>query len=247
MRHSARERNIKAVIAVIAFASFAVAPALPPQARNGTLELALGAGGLMIGITAGVMAIVAHFRDVSPHRRMQRNEGVLARWQINAARWKTFTEHCQTITHGSNALSNSVEVPSAYPGRDIEVVISNNAICLDGDFHPIKASAKVRRHGPVLEIFQEVQAGKTSTRPVAYRLPTPESADPDVERIIQNYAASNVVVVRRGRKVAFALLAFSMVLLGIVLWIAFEQDASSRQSAIPPLFGSTCAAFIFSI
>jgi hypothetical protein len=221
MRHPAKERNIEAMIAVVAFASLAIALALPSQARNGALELALGVGGLVVGITAGVMAVVAHFRDVRPYRRMQRGEGVLARWLINATHWKIFTEHCNAITHGSNALSNSINVPAKYPGREIEVIISDNAVCLEDDFHTIKASAKVRRHGPVLEIFQQVQAGKTSTRPVAYRLPIPESADSEVERIVRHYAAANITIGKSGRRIAFALLALSLILLAVVLWIAF--------------------------
>lgn len=89
MRHPRRARNIYAAFAAASVVVVATGLVVAPDKNTLILILALG---LQAAVIMAVLASVAHFRDVVPHKRMARGEGVLARWQINQARWEIGAE-----------------------------------------------------------------------------------------------------------------------------------------------------------
>lgn len=162
MRHPRRERNIEAVISLVGFATFGFGLALSERGNIGTFQVVVFVLGLKAGIVAGVMAIVAHFRDVRPYDRMLRGEGVLGRWSISEKQWHRFIEEYSRLPQGKNLPKNEIELSNTYPAKGVEVAISDNALQLNDDFHPMKGSTTVRVIGGIIEFSQRIPTGKSS-------------------------------------------------------------------------------------
>lgn len=219
MRKPHRVRNLELGLALlIAWPAFGIALLMPDTDPPSELQLALGILGLMGGVILTTLGLFTH-GAARKLDRMRRGEGVLARWQIGAPRWHTFVDHCRQLAQVPGQVRNALELPAAPPPHTYEVVVSDNAIRIEGEFQPVQRHATVRTFGSVLEFYQYERVGRR-VELQAFRLPFPAGAETEVERIVRHYDAARQHATRPIRKVyaLLALLAFVLcfLLLGLL-------------------------------
>jgi hypothetical protein len=204
------------VVAGLGIVSVLVALYITGRNRPSNVEVILGVLGAKVAIVGLVLAIVYHVRVVRRYDRLGRGAGVLVRWRIDGARWRIFRESVVTLEQMPKALPNELKLPAEIPPDGIEVIISADAFCLGPEFEPLEKNAVVRLVGLVLEIHQRVPAGRYSTRLVAYRLPAPENAEADVQRLDQRFTLQATQSRNTVRKAAIVALILAV---GALVWI----------------------------
>lgn len=110
-------------------------------------------------------------------RRMERGEGVVARWTLDAAHWREFVK----LNEGT------VTIPtSKSPDTGVEVVFAENAVYVDGEFYTMDrswgthASMKPSTSGVV---FIELgQSGLETYSPIC--IPVPDRSHGSATRVV---------------------------------------------------------------
>lgn len=91
--------------------------------------LAFGLPGLCL-LAFGVVAGLWAHRAARAQARLQRGQGVLARWRVDAATWRAFRERERNAGAGGNALPDELSMPDDAPVDGIEVIVGEDAVAV---------------------------------------------------------------------------------------------------------------------
>ncbi|MEO7413563.1 MAG: hypothetical protein ABIZ81_09405, partial [Opitutaceae bacterium] len=136
MRRPSRKRNLALVVAGLGVVALLAAFVLIRRRGPGTPEVLLAVLGFNAGVVGGILATVWHVRVVRRYDRLRRNDGVLVRWRIDAARWRFFRESAASLARQPQALANEMKLPEVISGEGIQLVIARDALCLGEEFEP---------------------------------------------------------------------------------------------------------------
>lgn len=166
MRNPERWRNIALACFLIgpvaAFASFALPPAAAGDGLRATL-LCLGIIGVLFG---GFGALLFH-QALKAKRKLERGEGLLARWRIPPAEWREFLALNSERNSNGERRPNEFSPREEVPGQGIEILVGEDAIEIDGSLHALP------RHGaPEITRF-EFDEGRTRPSVIEFDLTYP--------------------------------------------------------------------------
>lgn len=192
MRNPARSRNIGLFL-------FLLGAAATIPAATGSRSTALGVLALASGAVAAlgfVYALLSQF-ELARWKRLDRGEGVIARWSVPPETWRDFLVLNSRLNAAPNALACNV---AARPGPDgaVEVVIAEAAVRIGGDFHSFPARGAIQAAGPYLVPgpppcleFHLTTFTNEHSRKIrwALRAPIPAGAEPQAERVLATFAA----------------------------------------------------------
>lgn len=130
-------RNVWIVVALAGLAAGAVAFSMPDGGRGFTLQVVLGLFGMIaapVAIVAGWMAVDA----VKRFDRLDRGEGVIARWTIDPPTWARFA--VLNRQRQGTRRANVVHVPDTI-AQPVDIVVARDAIRIDRAYHVLDKGA----------------------------------------------------------------------------------------------------------
>ena len=136
MRNARSTRNLCLAVFLGGAAASAVA-LLVPKGAVGALHPILVIGGLCCVVFGGVGAAVLE-PSVRAQARLERGEGVIARWRLSLEQWSAFRELSPKFDAERGAsLRNRLSLRRAPTGPDVAITVTTDAVDIDGDFHPL--------------------------------------------------------------------------------------------------------------
>lgn len=191
MRNPARSRNLGIVL-------FLLGAAATIPAATGSESTALGVLALVAGAGAALGLVYAFLSQLELGRwkRLDRGEGVIARWSVPPETWRDFLALNSRLNEAPKALSCNI---AARPGPDgtVEVVIAETALRIGGDFHSFPRKGAVQAAGPYLVPgpppcleFHLTTFTNDHSRKVqwALRAPIPPGAEPQAQLVAAAFA-----------------------------------------------------------
>jgi hypothetical protein len=107
--------------------------------------------------------------------KMERGEGVVARWNLNTAEWQELVR-LNAGTHTFPPLNS----------QGAEVVFAEDAVYIDGDYHTMDRDWNtIATFGSPYTYIELSQGGLETITPV--RIPVPPKHIPDAERVVRHF------------------------------------------------------------
>ncbi len=216
----ARRRNLALAVLAVALVAIFLAVALLNGKRDGPLPWVLGIVGT-VAVYALVGALVWH-GDARRFSRMQRGEGVLATWTVSATEWNRFLELNQRLDREGKGGANCLDL-TAPPDKGVEVVVSDNAIYVGGEFHSIEKNATVVVNATYMEFRQVIANPNGSDYRHLFRFPIAAGAQPQAERVRRAYATAYRIAAADPRGKLYIALGFAVFVLIFVIWGVLEE------------------------
>lgn len=77
--------------------------------------------------------------DVRARARLDRGEGVIARWRVDLATWRAFVELDRRLeVERGPALRNRLALRRPPTGADVAVTVTADSVDVDGDLHAVR-------------------------------------------------------------------------------------------------------------
>jgi hypothetical protein len=195
MRNPARRRNIALLSCLTGAICIAAAWLAPEEMLERAPRSVLG----MIGLVVAPLALMAAlFTQVNVRRRnrIMRGEGVIARWRIDAQRWKDFVTIDAQYTAQDPRFRNDFSILPKPSEPEPEIIVIADAIQLDGDLH------RVPRDGfpsivqidwldsyPACLNFQMAHGGgEGQIHYFSLRFPIAPGAETDARRVVEHFS-----------------------------------------------------------
>jgi hypothetical protein len=136
------------------------------------------------GLVGAIMALAVgciRFEQARNRSKMERGEGVVARWTLDGALWQEFVRlNERTITLPTIAAERSLTCASG-----VEVVFAPDAVYVDGHFYTMDrhwgTGAKVETAAQETSFIELAQGGLEDVTPI--RVPIPPGRQSDAERV----------------------------------------------------------------
>ncbi|MEO7252304.1 MAG: hypothetical protein ABIW30_06835 [Arenimonas sp.] len=140
MRHPERWRNFALTCVASGPLAMFAAYQLPPAAAGVGVRTVLACYALMAIVFGGIAALVWQ-PAVKAKRRMDRGEGLIARWRVEAPEWREFLAwDREQVASGERALNFFSPRKEVSP-HGVEILVADDAIQIDGSTHALP------RHG----------------------------------------------------------------------------------------------------
>ena len=210
MHQPARKRNYAAAVLLALLLAFALAYAFSAPRP---MLIALATMGGTAAVVAAIFAVMLHI-DAGRLDRLQRGEGVLARWTVAPEQWARFGANSREWDTRPGVGANTVDLAQAAEAGGIGITVSDNALLVGRDFYSLEKSTKVRVYDHWME-FNTYNPGtaKTSGRHLIQRVPVAPGAEASAQRIAQHYTQAYAAAAAA----PFSRLKFVLVVGGLTL------------------------------
>lgn len=203
MRNPRLERNIGLGFCLSGALAVVIAFQLPADALGGRARDLSVMYGLMCLVFGGGSAIVSHL-NARGQVALQRDEGVVARWFVDAANWRAFRTVNDALNQEPGAYVNELSLRGGVSPEGAEVIVGKDAVQIDGDFHalPHRGTPRILQAGirpgrpGLIELWLEYPGGgggasgvPTPARRTALRFPMAEGAEQAVSAALAHYQA----------------------------------------------------------
>ena len=201
MLNHERRRNIALVISLSGAIAVALAALVPDAAMPMTVRSFLFCFGLLFFVGAALFAWFTH-QAVRAMAVLARGEGVLARWQVDAATARAFAGAEHNVEAGPPQRYNDFIMPKHIPQDGLHVIIGKEAIQI-GDSIQVLArrdTPEVTHAGvytdsagapfAYLQLYYPGYSTRTGTHPPRYamlRFPVPAASLPHAEAAMAYY------------------------------------------------------------
>lgn len=184
MHQPARKRNLAAAVLVALLVTLALAYAFSVPRPTLIVLTTVTATAASI---AAIFTVMLHV-DAGRLDRLQRGEGVLARWTVTPEQWARFGANSREWDTRPGIGANTVDLAQAAEAGGITITVSDNALLVGRDFYSLERSTKVRVYDHWME-FNTYNPGtaKTSGRHLIQRVPVAPGAEAAAQRIAQHY------------------------------------------------------------
>ncbi len=150
-------KNLQIAIAFFVVAAAVAALTFRPDSEQILLQGWLGPAALAMAVAGFLWGLVA-FPYARSFTRLQQGKGVLARWTISPAQWEEFVELSRRNFDPKKMWRNRLDLGRESPPSGVEVVVSDDAVLVGGNFHYMPFDAAVTIHGSWME-FDHFSAG----------------------------------------------------------------------------------------
>lgn len=242
MREPRKRRNISLAVLAVGVTYFLVTVfATTVDPRDGAVFGSLVAACFvaLFGLVGAIAYQVTHRR----HERLLRGERLLARWTVPPGEWRQFREN--EHRRAAAGSDNAVRVRSASEATGIEVVITEESVMVDGDFHHLLTEMRglqwLPETPPCLD-FTMVTSGKRSVT-WHIRFPAPVGAESQARVPWDHFQRRLAPRDERGRipafRVARTLSAIVAAASAVVLCFAWYHyaDRPAGASALATMIG----------
>lgn len=198
MHNPARWLRIALAAAVAGSVAVTLAFLLPPGWASDGLRGTLFCAGLM-GIVFGGGGAVQAGRTLAAERRLASGDDVIARWSIDAARWRRFAA-LESRLMQEGARLNELGSVDAPPANDVAIIVGKDAVNIGGSIHqvPRRGTPEITRAELVsddpdyiaLDLLYPgggVDASHIPPRRAALRFPVAPSAWRDARMVVANF------------------------------------------------------------
>ncbi|MDP5278729.1 hypothetical protein Q9Q95_07315 [Sphingomonas sp. DG1-23] len=186
MRNPERLRNLTLVAGLAGLLSVSIPFVDSGRAEEGAWVVV---GGMIavIGLGAAILLTL----NLRRMRRLNAGEGVIARWQIDPATWARFVADDREAERDKRRLNNAIRLREK-PRRVVAVVIGDDCLQVDGDFHRV-ALAELKGAGlsagppSILELRFVTPGAQQPDMHYAFRFPVAFGAETAARGVIDHY------------------------------------------------------------
>lgn len=120
---------------------------MPDAGRGLTFQAVLGISGIL---TAPIAFIYVLIKAVDTRRldRLLRGDGVIARWQVDAASWQAFVRNEETHDLQPGRRANLLSYRDMPASGDVEIIVGRDALLIGGEFHAMSRRGLANLYGP---------------------------------------------------------------------------------------------------
>lgn len=161
-----------------------------------TLPIAVMVFFLPVAFPGAIIALAVGYvysEEAKKRSKMERGEGVIARWRLNAAHWREFVRLNKDVIVIPRITAAQRFGPPAPAGAEpevgtgVEVIFAEDAVYVDGDFYTMDrtwGTTATLHHPSHIEL---AQGGLDSYCPIC--VPIPAGYDADAERVARHFSA----------------------------------------------------------
>ena len=191
MRNPKRHRNIASFLLLLAIASASIAVVLWGQQNEpGTVFYLMFFSGVALAFPALYYTLsgIGHARAMN---RIQRGEGVIARWTVSETIWRDFIKLNTRLTEEQGFYwPNIGHIFESVPSNGIEVVVSDRAVCVGDDIQLLSGASSgiswADGPPPYME-FRGSYYSKSGLHRWALRFPTVPGAEGEAARVRSHF------------------------------------------------------------
>jgi len=148
-------------------------------------------------LVGGIRALLSH-GDAQHQAELLGGNEVIARWQADSARWRSFVSADQALRGEQGWRLNDLSIPKPPSARPVEVTVGSSALQVGGDFHSFRSSgfptvqyAVLRRSQPPmveLGLRHTGMPGRSSSREYALRFPGGAGAEALAAQVVAHFS-----------------------------------------------------------
>jgi hypothetical protein len=184
---------VGAAFALVAIGAFS----LPGEARRSWVQGVFGWGGGTLAVLAAFTAAL-WWADAKRLERMRRGEGILARWTVSVEQWRLFIQQSKNTDRQPGTLPNVIAFSVEPPASGAEVIFSDDAINVGGDFHSIPKDIEIQVFRTFVELRETMHGSRSSIKFLMYRFPLAPGAEAAMAHVQNSYRAAYVEAAATG-------------------------------------------------
>ncbi len=191
MRNPIRHRNIASSVLLLAVASATIAVVLWGHQDNpGMVFYLMFFSGAALAFPALYYTLsgIGHAREMN---RMQRGEGIVARWTVDETTWRAFVKLNARLTEEQGLYWQNIgHIFETVPSDGIEVVVTDRAVCVGDDIQLLSGASSgilwADGPPPYME-FRGSYYSKSGVRRWALRFPTVPGAEGEAAKVRSHF------------------------------------------------------------
>lgn len=204
MRNPVKYRNLNLILALTCAATLAALGLIATQQQPVPKWVIVTATMLVMPMVAGLIAALIYAQGAKGMSRLLAGKGVKARWQVDPQLWQAFVPAEAAFAKEHPQYTNALRLDRDRFAQNFEVVLGDEAILVDGDFHDIPTAyndcwlrliqlqpgppAFVNMH---IDMTYVTRYGRRTVHH-ALRFPVTESARTQAAAVLQEYHAQAV-------------------------------------------------------
>jgi hypothetical protein len=187
MRNPGRMRNLTLAVGLLGSLAVSAPFIAPAWAGQSGPWVVLGGMAAVLGLGSAIM-LTMNMRHM---RRLNAGEGVIARWHVDPAIWSRFVIDDRNAERDKRRLNNAIGLKDK-PGSAVEVIVGDDCLQVDGDFHRVKL-AELERTGlsagppSILELCFVSPRAQQADVHYAFRFPVAVGSETAAQGVIDHY------------------------------------------------------------
>jgi hypothetical protein len=135
----------------------------------------------LVGVIGTVAVGCIRAEEARKRSKMERGEGVVAKWSLHGADWREFVK----LNEGALAIPHrESETMAAF--TPVEVIFAEDAVYIDGEYHTMDRNWNTTATFESPYTYVELtQGGLETITPL--RIPVPPSSLMDAERVVRHF------------------------------------------------------------